>query len=101
MLSSMGQSSTIEHPITLEVQRVRDRLNAVKGHWRQVEENARVSYSWLSQFARGVIKNPGIDTVIMVDDVVAAVAARNKAIEAAIKKAPPIVPRSRRRTART
>ena len=38
-------------------------LEARRGEWRSVAALSGVSYSWLSQFARGLIANPGIMTI--------------------------------------
>ena len=43
---------------------LRERLEAHKGRWRGIAERSGLSYSWLSQFARGVIKNPAASTLI-------------------------------------
>jgi len=53
----------VETPITSEVRRLRERLNLCKGHWPRIADEASVSHSWLSQFAREVITNPTIDTL--------------------------------------
>jgi len=42
---------------------VRDRLVARRGEWRQIAADANVSYSWVSQFVRRVIVNPGYHTL--------------------------------------
>lgn len=42
---------------------VREALEKRRGYWRQVEREAGISYSWLSKFARGCIKNPGVETL--------------------------------------
>ena len=38
-------------------------LQAGRGDWRDVAARAQVSYSWLSKFANGHIKNPGYATL--------------------------------------
>lgn len=42
---------------------VRPLLEARKGDWKSVAAQARVSYSWLSKFANGHIRNPGFATL--------------------------------------
>lgn len=46
----------------LDVQ-VRAALNERRGDWRGIAERADVSYSWVSQFVRGLIPNPGYATL--------------------------------------
>lgn len=41
-------------------ERVRQMLIDSKGTWHQLAEEAEVSHSWLSKFARGVTNNPGL-----------------------------------------
>lgn len=38
-------------------------LNRRKGDWQAVSLRSGVSYSWLSKFANGHIKNPGLGTL--------------------------------------
>ncbi len=42
---------------------VRDLLEARRGDWRQIAADAGVSYSWVSQFMRNKIPNPGFETL--------------------------------------
>lgn len=44
-------------------QNVKDMLQARKGKWRHIAQTAGVSESWVSQFMRGIIPNPGIETL--------------------------------------
>lgn len=39
------------------------RLQRVKGSWSVVAEQSGVSYSWISQYMRGLIHNAGVDTL--------------------------------------
>jgi len=55
----------MEHP---SVTAARERLIACKGHWPEVQERSGVSRSWLTQFARGDIANPTIDTLQALND---------------------------------
>jgi len=55
----------MEHP---NVTVVRDKLQRCRGRWPAVQEAAQVSRSWLTQFARGDITNPTIDTLQAVSD---------------------------------
>lgn len=55
----------MEHAKVIEV---RARLHERKGHWVQIGKASGVSYSWLSQFARGKITNPTINTLQAVAD---------------------------------
>lgn len=50
----------MERELDLEV---RDALLERKGDWQQISESADVSHSWMSQFVRGKIPNPGIETL--------------------------------------
>lgn len=43
--------------------KLRDRLADARGQWRAIAEASGISYSWLSQFARGIITNPGYVTL--------------------------------------
>lgn len=42
---------------------VKEMLEARRGHWPAIAKAAGVSTSWISQFVRGIIKNPGIETL--------------------------------------
>lgn len=42
---------------------VRAALESRRGEWRQIAEQSTVSYSWISQFVRGRIPNPGFQTL--------------------------------------
>jgi transcriptional regulator with XRE-family HTH domain len=42
---------------------VRDALISRKGDWREIAEQSKVSYSWLSKFVNGHIDNPGFGTL--------------------------------------
>lgn len=42
---------------------VRDLLQQRRGDWPAIATASDVSYSWLSKFVRGHIRNPGIDTL--------------------------------------
>ena len=42
---------------------VRAMLEARRGDWRRIASEAGVSYSWISQFVRGLIPNPGFVTL--------------------------------------
>jgi transcriptional regulator with XRE-family HTH domain len=43
-----------------------------KGEWPQIAREAEVSHSWLSQFVRGKIGNPGYRTLVRLHGVLAA-----------------------------
>lgn len=43
--------------------RLRERLNLIRGDWLRIATAAGVSHSWISQFVRGKIRNPGIETL--------------------------------------
>lgn len=53
---------------TLDVD-VRSALEARRGEWRSIAEQAQVSYSWISQFVRHKIPNPGYETLRSLDRV--------------------------------
>ena len=42
---------------------VRKLLESRRGDWKSVAEAAGVSHSWISQFVRGKIPNPGFRTL--------------------------------------
>lgn len=42
---------------------VRDLLEANRGEWPRIAANADVSHSWISQFVRNKIPNPGYATL--------------------------------------
>jgi len=47
-------------PLDLEV---RELLDARRGDWQRIAEGAAISHSWISQFMRGKIPNPGFATL--------------------------------------
>jgi len=51
--------------IDLEAVRLelRERLEKRKGDWPRIASAADISHSWLSQFVRHKIPNPGLDTL--------------------------------------
>ena len=57
---------------------LRRRLIDHRGRWRSIAERADVSYSWLSQFAREKIPNPGFGTLTKVAAAIEALAAERK-----------------------
>lgn len=42
---------------------VRDLLEERRGEWPTIAKEARISHSWISQFMRGRIPNPGYATL--------------------------------------
>lgn len=42
---------------------VRAALEKRRGEWRLIAEQSKVSHSWISQFVRGKIPNPGYETL--------------------------------------
>lgn len=42
---------------------VREALDQRRGDWKRISEAADVSHSWISQFVRGKIPNPGYATL--------------------------------------
>jgi transcriptional regulator with XRE-family HTH domain len=42
---------------------VRALLLQRKGEWKRIADESRVSYSWISKFVNGHIKNPGFATL--------------------------------------
>ena len=46
---------------------IRTRLEASRGDWPALAERAGVSHSWLSKFANGHIRNPGLRTLERLD----------------------------------
>lgn len=52
-------------PLDVEV---REALERKRGVWKQVAADTGVSYSWISQFVRGKIPNPGYVTLIRLRD---------------------------------
>jgi hypothetical protein len=59
----MNMADLPEHPYVSEV---RESLELCRGHWGRVASRSGVSYSWLSQFARGLITNPTINQLQVV-----------------------------------
>jgi len=47
--------------------KVRAALDARRGEWQQIADAANVSHSWISKFVRGLIENPGIETLRSID----------------------------------
>lgn len=47
---------------TLDIE-VRAALEKRRGDWPRIAESADVSHSWISQFCRGKIPNPGFETL--------------------------------------
>ena len=52
-------------PLDVEV---RAALERKRGAWKQVAADTGVSYSWISQFVRNKIPNPGYVTLIRLRD---------------------------------
>lgn len=52
-------------PLDVEVRKA---LDGKRGAWRQVAADTGVSYSWISQFVRGKIPNPGYATLVRLRD---------------------------------
>lgn len=50
----------MEKPLDLIV---KDILEARRGEWQAISEEANVSHSWLSKFVNGHIPNPGLATL--------------------------------------
>jgi len=50
----------MDTPLDKQIQSL---LDTRKGDWPAIAEAAGVSYSWLSKFTRGRIKNPGYGTL--------------------------------------
>lgn len=48
-------------------ERVRSLLVQRKGDWPGIAQRADVSHSWISQFVRGKIPNPGFATLLRLD----------------------------------
>ncbi len=42
---------------------VREALERCRGNWKQIAVSAKVSHSWISQFVRRKIPNPGYATL--------------------------------------
>ncbi|WP_156374694.1 helix-turn-helix transcriptional regulator [Pseudorhodoferax sp. Leaf274] len=42
---------------------VREQLEAQKGSWQAIADDAGVSYSWISKFVNNRIPNPGFKTL--------------------------------------
>lgn len=55
----------MDKPLDVEV---RDLLESRRGEWQRVAEGAGVSHSWISQFVRGKIPNPGYATLVTLRD---------------------------------
>jgi len=52
-------------PLDIEV---RAALEQKRGAWKRVAADAGVSYSWISQFVRNKIPNPGYATLVRLRD---------------------------------
>jgi hypothetical protein len=50
----------METELDIEVRRL---LEARRGEWKRIAAEAGVSYSWISQFVRDLIPNPGYTTL--------------------------------------
>lgn len=42
---------------------IRANLESRRGDWPKIAQTAQVSHSWISQFVRGKIPNPGYETL--------------------------------------
>ena len=60
LLASPHVNSHAKHDLDDEVRRL---LDVHRGDWPAVADASRVSYSWISKFARGKIANPGYATL--------------------------------------
>lgn len=47
----------------VDADNVRSGLQARRGEWKDIASRAGVSHSWISQFVRGLIDNPGYRTL--------------------------------------
>jgi transcriptional regulator with XRE-family HTH domain len=56
-----------EHPLTVST-REKLRSKEITGYLMQVARKAGVSRSWITQFMRGDVKNPRVDTLTAVSD---------------------------------
>jgi transcriptional regulator with XRE-family HTH domain len=61
--------TTETKPLDVEV---RELLESRRGQWQQIADGAKVSHSWISQFVRGKIPNPGFATLTSLRDYLAA-----------------------------
>ena len=52
-------STDLDH----QVKALLDAKRGVRGEWKRAAEAAGISLSWVHQFARGCIPNPGIETL--------------------------------------
>jgi transcriptional regulator with XRE-family HTH domain len=50
-------------------EQVRRLLERRRGEWQAICQEAEISHSWISQFTRGLIPNPGIQTLRRLHDV--------------------------------
>jgi transcriptional regulator with XRE-family HTH domain len=57
----------MNQPLDVEVKRI---LEARRGEWQVIAEDAGVSHSWLSKFVNGHIPNPGLATLKKVHEAV-------------------------------
>lgn len=55
----------MDKPLDVEV---RDLLESRRGDWMRIAQGAGVSHSWISQFVRGKIPNPGFATLTALRD---------------------------------
>jgi len=55
----------MEHP---KVTELRALLRECQGDWSHIQSISGLSYSWISQFARGLIPNPTINSMQSVSD---------------------------------
>jgi transcriptional regulator with XRE-family HTH domain len=61
-LCDTADMNTAIAPKPLDVE-VRELLESRRGTWQEVAKGADVSHSWISQFMRGKIDNPGFGTL--------------------------------------
>ena len=57
----------MEKPLDIEVKAI---LEARRGEWQAISDEAKVSHSWLSKFVNGHIPNPGLTTLRKVYDAI-------------------------------
>lgn len=62
LCDDVAMNTPIAATADLDVE-VRDALNRRRGDWRVIAKDVDVSHSWISQFVRGKIPNPGYATL--------------------------------------
>lgn len=68
---------------TSDIERLRAKLNALKGHWPRIAAIGKFDYSWVVRFANGIIQEPKLSKLGRLKDAMATLKAEIATLKAA------------------